>query len=248
VNNKFSKSTIESVLRKLNIKKNDDLMIHGDAGVVFQYGVDLQKNFDLLFKTIKNFIGNQGTILIPSFTPSFCKKKIFSKDLHDEEMGSFGKILIKKKNFKRTAHPIFSFLIKGQSFDYYNKAALNISFGHGSIFDLFHKKNGKILVLGNAFEKSAAFLHHIEETAKVNYRFYKYFSGFVLDKKNKKPVTVSYFVRKKNHINSLIFKKSIYMTLHKANFGRFETYSTSSSKLYNYCIKKLKNNKDYLIK
>ena len=244
----FSKIEIENILKKLGVKKNDDLMIHGDAGIIFQYGADLQKNFNLLFKTISNFIGKKGTILIPAFTPSFCKKRVFYKDSEENELGYFGKIFTEKKFFKRTSHPIFSFLIKGNNFNYYDNAALNVSLGKNSIFDLFHKKNGKILVLGNAFEKSAVFLHHIEDDAKVNYRYYKYFSGFILDKKIKKPIKVSYYVRKKNHVNSLIFKKSLHMILNITNFGRFEVYSISTKKLYNYCINKLKNNKNYLVK
>ena len=246
--NNFLKSEIEKILKKLKVKKDDDVMIHGDAGVIFQYGANLQKNFNVLFKTINNCIGKNGTILIPAFTPSFCKKKIFYKDSRENELGSFGEIFTQKKNFKRTSHPIFSFLIKGKNFDYYNNAALDVSFGNNSIFDLFHKRNGKILVLGNAIEKSAVFLHHIEDVAKVNYRFYKYFSGFILDKKIKKPIKVSYFVRKRNYINSLIFKKSIHMILNKTNFGRFEVYSISAKKLFNHCIKRLRNNKNYLVK
>ena len=96
--NNFLKSEIEKILKKLKVKKDDDVMIHGDAGVIFQYGANLQKNFNVLFKTINNCIGKNGTILIPAFTPSFCKKKIFYKDSRENELGSFGEIFTQKKN------------------------------------------------------------------------------------------------------------------------------------------------------
>ena len=54
-----------------------------------------------LFKTIDNRIGKKGTILMPAFTPSFCKKKKFYKDSKENELGSFGKIFTEKKFFKR---------------------------------------------------------------------------------------------------------------------------------------------------
>ena len=245
--NNFSKKTIENILKKLDIKKNDDVMIHGDAGIIHQYDINIKKGFNLLFNTIEKFIGKKGTILIPHFSYSFCKKKKFYKNSNKSELGIFNKMFTERKNFKRTSHPIFSFLIKGKNWNYYNNSKLNICFGKSSIFDLFHKKNGKIVVLGNAFEQSATFLHHIEDVAKVNYRFYKSFSGFIIDKKIKKFITVSYYVRKLNCKSKLKFKKSLHKILKKTNVGRFQVYSISSSKLYNHCMIKLKNNKNYLI-
>ena len=245
--NNFSKKTIENILKKLDIKKNDDLMIHGDAGIIHQYDINIKKGFNLLFKTIEKFIGKKGTILIPHFSYSFCKKKIFNKNSNKNELSIFNNMFTERRNFKRTSHPIFSFHIKGNSLNYYNKSKLNICFGKNSIFDLFHKKNGKIIIFGNAFEKSATFLHHIEEVVQVNYRFYKSFPGFIIDKNIKKFITVSYYVRKLNYKSKLKFKKPLLKILKKTNFGRFQVYSISSSKLYNHCMIKLKNNKNYLI-
>ncbi len=54
-------------------------MIHGDAGIIHQYDINIKKGFNLLFKTIEKFIGKKGTILIPHFSYSFCEKKIFIK-------------------------------------------------------------------------------------------------------------------------------------------------------------------------
>ena len=73
--NNFSKKTIENILKKLDIKKNDDVMIHVDAGIIHQYDINIKKGFNLLFNTIEKFIGKKGTILIPHFSYSFCKKK-----------------------------------------------------------------------------------------------------------------------------------------------------------------------------
>ena len=245
--NNFSKKTIENILKKLDIKKNDDVMIHGDAGIIHQYDINIKKGFNLLFKTIEKFIGKKGTILIPHFSYSFCQKKKFYKNSNKSELGIFNKMFTERKNFKRTSHPIFSFFVKGKNWNYYNNSNLNICFGKNSIFDLFHKKKGKILVLGNSFEQSATFLHHIEDVAKVNYRFYKSFSGFIIDKKVKNFITVSYYVRKLNCKSKLKFKKSLHKILKKTNVGRFQVYSISSSKLYNHCMIKLKNNKNYLV-
>ena len=245
--NDFSKKKIIKILKELDIKKNDDLMIHGDSAIIYQYNINKKRGFSLFFQTIEDYIKKGGTILIPSFTFSFCKTKKFDRNLTKSQTGNFSQTFGKRINVKRTNHPIFSFYIKGKNWDYYNKAKLDICFGKDSIFDLFHKKNGKIIVLGNSFEKSTTFLHHIEEQAKVKYRFYKFFKGEIIDNNKKKELNVSYYVKKLSLNIKLKFKKSLFKKLKKANFKRFQVYSIASKKLYNYCMKKLKKDKKYLI-
>ena len=245
--NDFSKKKIIRILKGLDIKKNDDLMIHGDAAIIYQYNINKKKGFDLFFQTIEEYVKKKGTILVPSFTYSFCKTKKFDKTLTKSQVGNFSKTFGERIGVKRTNHPIFSFYIKGKNWDYYNKAKLDICFGRYSTFDLFHKKNGKIIVFGNSFEKSATFLHHIEEQAKATYRFYKFFKGEIIDNKKKKKLNVSYYVRKLNSNTKLKFKKSLFKKLNKTNFERFQVYSISSKKLYKHCMNKLKENKKYLI-
>lgn len=245
--NDFSKEKIIKILKKLDIKNNDDLMIHGDAAIIYQYNINKKKSFNLFFQTIEHYIKKKGTILVPSFTYSFCKTKKFDKNLTKSEVGNFSKIFGSRINVKRTSHPIYSFFIKGRNYEYYNKAKLDKCFGEGSIFDLFHKKNGKIIIFGNTFEKSATFLHHIEEKAKVTYRFYKFFKGEIIGNKKKKKLNVSYYVRKLSLNTQIKFKKTLFEKLKKTNFGRFQVYSISSKKLYNYCMNRLKKNEKYLI-
>ena len=72
--NDFSKKKIIKILKKLDIKNNDDLMIHGDAAIIYQYNINKRKSFSLFFQTIEHYI-KKGTILVPSFTYSFCKTK-----------------------------------------------------------------------------------------------------------------------------------------------------------------------------
>ena len=90
-------------------------------------------------------------------------------------------------------------------------------------------------------------MHHIEEKAKVTYRFYKFFKGEIIGNRKKKKLNVSYYVRKLGLNTQLKFKKTLFEKLKKTNFGRFQVYSISSKKLYNYCMNRLKKNEKYLI-
>ncbi len=50
---------IKKLLKKLGIKKNDNLMMHGDSGVIEQF--NHYKKFDFFFNKIENYIGKGGT-------------------------------------------------------------------------------------------------------------------------------------------------------------------------------------------
>ena len=110
--NDFSKKKIIKILKELDIKKNDDLMIHGDAAIIYQYNINKKKGFDLFFQTIEEYVKKKGTILVPSFTYSFCQTKKFNKTLTKSQVGNFSKTFGKRIGVKRTNHPIFSFYIK----------------------------------------------------------------------------------------------------------------------------------------
>lgn len=236
---------IEKLFSDHGIKKNDDIMIHGDSGVIQQLGS--VGKFKFFFDRIIKFIGNQGTVLIPAFSYSFCKKKLFNPKITPSEVGLFSEIFRLRRDTKRTNHPIFSFSIYGKNWEIYKKARTETCFGKGTIFDIFHNFNGKIITMGTNFENSATFLHYIEQSAFVNYRYNKKFFGKIISKKNKEPINTTFYVRKRKL--NIKFKKPppYFKYLKKTEFGRYNVYSISSKKFYNICIKKLKRNPKYLV-
>ena len=50
--NDFSKEKIIKILKKLDIKNNDDLMIHGDAAIIYQYNINKKKVLIYFFKQL----------------------------------------------------------------------------------------------------------------------------------------------------------------------------------------------------
>ena len=56
-------------------------------------------------------VGPEGTILIPCFNWDFCKGKKFNYLETPPQIGSLPKIAFKREDFKRTKHPIYSFLV-----------------------------------------------------------------------------------------------------------------------------------------
>lgn len=245
---KKNKLSINLVLKKLLIKKGDNLIIHGDAGAIEQLNLNNVKKFKYFSDEVIKYLGKDGTILIPSFTYSFCKKKIFNPLLNKSEVGLFSEKFRKLKNYQRTDHPIFSFSIYGKNKKYFKKSNYETCFGENSIFELFLKKNGKIISFGSSFEDSVTFLHFIEQSAKVKYRYLKKFEGIIKKNNKKKKIFTNYYVRDLKKNKSFVMPKPLFKIIKKASFGRYLVTSISSKKLYLHCMKKLKNDDNYLIK
>ena len=239
---------ITSLLKKLKIKKNDIIMMHGDASFISQFSkIDFKKDLNLFFDKLIDKVGKNGAILCPTFTYSFCKKKKFDLKKSKSEIGVFSEIFRNRKDTFRTEHPIFSFSIFSKKHNFKN-SSLTTCFGKNSIFERFLDKNGKILILGSTIEDSCTFLHHLEEVANVNYRYNKNFKGKIILKKKTISISTNYFVRKKQIKNTTFIKKnSLIKIALKILFGRFYAYKISSKKLTKKILPKLKYNNRYLV-
>ena len=68
---------IKSAFKVCGIKKNDVIFIHADE--ILSTQIKFEKRTDdptmLFIETLIDFIGDVGTIIIPTFTYSFIKKK-----------------------------------------------------------------------------------------------------------------------------------------------------------------------------
>ena len=133
------KSEFYKIFKDLKILKNDTIMVHGDAGVLAQYSYD-KSILNFFFDSLIKYIGKNGNILIPAFTTSFCRKRIFNIQSSKSEVGLFSEIFRKRKDTKRTSHPIFSFSIYGKKWKYFNSSETNTCFGENSLFDFFKRR------------------------------------------------------------------------------------------------------------
>lgn len=227
-------------------------MLHGDAGVAAQLKSDIKNKLNVFFNEIIYYIGKRGTVLVPAFTYRSCKKKYFDYKNSPSELGLFSENFRKRALIKRTKNPIFSFSIYGKKYKYFDKADINTCFGKNSIFDYFHKVNGKIICLGCDINR-VTFTHYVEEFFKVQYRYYKIFKILTKYKNKQKIINIKYYVRKVNR-PSKIDLRNLYKYLKKSkkikeiNFGRYNFLSISSKDFFNACLFLLKKNKYSLIK
>jgi len=248
----ISLSQISKSLKKIDIKKGDLVMMHGDANISSQ--LDKGTIYHKLKKTfleIIKYLGPRGTLIIPTFTTSFTKKKFFNVKNSKSEIGLFSDYFRKIKGVKRNLHPIFSVAVIGKYSKIFLNSNLNDCFGEKSTFDLLHKLNGKIVCFGCGFNE-ITFTIYVEQCARVDYRYFKFFSGSINFKRKKRKITTRYFVRdlsKKTDLDLFLLRDVMKKRkkLKMASLGRIAIHKINSKDYFREASKLLKKNKYGLI-
>lgn len=232
------------LLDQLNIRKGDNVILHSNLGGLYQFEEKLSPEHFLKF--ILNYLGEKGTLLIPTYNYNFTKGEPFSRRKSKSQVGLLGNSLIKKYYKSRTIAPVFSHIVFGRLKKLIFKCDIENVFGDQSIFSILKKKNFKILCFCCS-PKNITFLHFIEQQLKVNYRYNKLFHGI----SEKKKITIKYFVGKK-HIDYSPKEKKILKLVNNKQFreteyGRFKSYSVEANYLFKELRKKIKKRNNYII-
>lgn len=163
-----------SKYKMVGLKKSQVVYITSDFGKVIS-NLDLNKNKVLSnhFKAIKSIVGKNGTIVVPTATLNLCgTNKVFSpKDTQSYEMGAFSEYVRKRKESKRSLHPLWSVSAYGKHAKYITFNIPQHAFGYNSAFHRLIKKNAFCLSIGTDPRKSISMVHHVELVCGVPYRF-----------------------------------------------------------------------------
>ncbi len=186
---------IQKSFHNIGIKKNDIVMIHGDAGVAAQYlDISANRKIDFLIEQIKDYFSEGGTILVPAFSYSFTKNENFDLNNTESTVGLFSERFRKSNNVNRTKHPIFSISTWGKLKDDFQDGTISDCFGPNTFFEKLLERNVTLITLGCDFS-SLTFVHYVEQKKQVSYRYSKSFSGCVIDSDQEVNITTDYYVR-----------------------------------------------------
>ena len=244
-------SDIQSALAKSDVNRGDVLFIHGDSIVSAQLKVDSKDKLKYFFLAVIDYLGKDGTLVIPSFTYSFTKNESFDVLNTKSSLGSFSEFFRGMEGVERSCQPIFSFCSVGKYSKLICSSDVTDCFGKKSGFGLLHSLNAKLMNLACPFEQT--FLHYVEQSMMVKYRYFKNFSGKIIQKNSNTLATTRYFVGNQlfNYRMDLSSLKELLLNrkmLHIVPFGRFAAYTTSSKDFYDCSIELLGKNKFALIK
>lgn len=138
---------------------------------------------------------NVPTVVMPTFTFSFCNGKSYDPLTSKSRMGALNEFFRKQDGVIRSNDPLMSVALKGK--DTY--LATNVgthSISDGSTFDMIHHKSGvKFLFIGPRIGDCLTYMHYLEWLFDVDYRYIRHFIGEIIDNGTTKTIDQDLFVR-----------------------------------------------------
>lgn len=165
------------------IKKGDVVYVVSDVLELAKQAREHGERFDrdAFLTSLQKKVGEEGTLLIPTFNWDFCKGIAFDYRTTPCRTGALGTAALKRSDFVRTKHPIYSFAVWGKDSRYLFEQDEPNSFGENSIFDYMYKQDAKALVIGLDAMDGLTFMHHVEQMVGVPFRFNKTFAADYTD-------------------------------------------------------------------
>jgi aminoglycoside 3-N-acetyltransferase len=218
---------INHFIDKLNIKQDDTLLITGNTIKLLRKMKRYNKafSFDLLIDKLINKLGKNGTLIIQTFNWDFCELKKYDIINSKSKTGSLGSAALKRKDFVRTNHPIYSFAVTGKYKEELKSLTNKGAFDKESPFNFLFEKKAEMIIFDLPLQNSFTFVHYVEEMEKVNYRYNKSFtSKYINDQGTSSVKTYHMYVRDiKNNILTYIepleelFRKNNAMDVYKVD-------------------------------
>ena len=129
-----------------------------------------------LIDELKNHVTEEGTLLFPVYSWAICRGVDYDYSKTQCEVGAFNNfILNNRKDFARTMHPIYSFMVWGKDAMKLTSMNNQEAWGKASPFFYMHQNGAKELDLNVKAVRSMTFKHYVEMSLKVPYRYPKYF-------------------------------------------------------------------------
>lgn len=187
------------IISYLDIKEGDILLVSSDILRLCCTCRENSEAFDpnIFIDTIIGKVGNAGTLLFPTYNWDFCQGKVFDYRNSASQAGALGNVALKRDDFKRTKHPIYSFAVCGYCQGYFCELNNVSAFGPDSPYAFLFEKHAKNLFVGVDYNPLFTPLHYIEEKVGVSYRYFKDFTApYKEENGNTKIVTYRMYVRK----------------------------------------------------
>jgi len=185
---------VVDALKESGVKDGDSIFVHSDLKSFGKINSVIKRNdfLESFVEALKEVVGRDGNIIMPTFSYSFCRKEIFDPEITPSTVGVLTEYFRKLDGVSRSIDPIFSVAAMGPDKNYFIDVGEDC-FGKKSIFDKLYKKNAKLIFLGETFDMT--YVHFVEQSCGVPYRFDKKFTGEVRQKKELKEFAFNYYVR-----------------------------------------------------
>jgi len=217
VNSHYSKDELVSTMRSLGIIEGDVLFCHSNVGYLgMPEGVKSKlEALDVILKGIREVIGEEGTLTVPTFTYSFGTDDVFCLDVSPSNCGMFSEFVREQPYSIRSCDPSVSVAAVGNKAKELTRDLPINAYCQEAFFGRLLRAKAKIFNIN--FDAGSTFLHYVERESNVPYRYDKTFSGEVLIDGNE-------YLRE-----STIWVRDLNIPGSESNFDRFNEAATEKN-------------------
>lgn len=125
-----------------------------------------QSAAQVLHQTLREVLGPQGTLLVPTYSYSFCRGEVYDPLASPSRLGPFGEYFRKVDGVTRSLEPIFSVAGQGPAAAGLFSDLPRDCFGPGCLYERLEAAGAKVLTVGVNLHYFTG-LHHLEQLAGV---------------------------------------------------------------------------------
>jgi aminopeptidase-like protein/aminoglycoside N3'-acetyltransferase len=206
--------------------------------------------FNTVFGAFMDVIGDEGTLVVPTFTFSFAKSQAYDPEATSSTSGMFSEMFRKLPQAHRSLDPMFSIAAVGRRAREFTDDAPIECFGPGSFFDRFMKANGAIFNIG--IPVGSTFIHYVEQSLNVPYRFKKLFTGQLIKDGNARKASAVFFCQDLTNPDTVadwtLFEKEARRqeAVRTVVVGRCQVSTIRAEDVFGICMEGLKKNPWFL--
>ena len=171
---------VVSALRQAGLRKGDTVFGHSNVALFGrpEWARNAEELCEGLASAFWEVIGSEGTLVVPTFTYSFCKREEFDPLMTASACGLFAEWVRNQSGARRSHDPIFSVAALGPLADELTANVPLECFGPGSFWERLINRGGLVCNF-NVFELGSTLFHYIERRLDVPYRYDKVFPGVI---------------------------------------------------------------------
>lgn len=247
-------AAIGEALAAIGLHSGDTALVHSDAMVAAQLPpLPDAKRLGLLIDALQASIGPEGTLVMPAFSYSFTKNEPYDVLNTPSTVGMLTEYFRKQKVACRSADPIFSVAARGPRAKELCSVAVKECFGPDSVFAVLRRLNSYVVCLGCPLTSGGTFVHYVEKSNGVDYRYDKAFRGTIVwPDRSSTEESVIYYVRNLERksgadLRRLQRRLEANGQLKKATLGRVRVLGVRAVDFYETASQMLKEDPSSLI-
>lgn len=191
----YTRRDLENALAAVGARSGDTVFVMSNLGFfgVPEGGLTSENVLRTALSAFDAVLGPQGTLSVPAFTYSFCRKEEFEPARTATKMGLFAESVRKLPQTVRSDDPIFSVAAYGAKARRLTENVPEVCFGPGSFWERLLDEDAVFIHLN--FLMGPPLIHYFERKLGITYRMDRPFTGTLIKDGKREARRAVYFSR-----------------------------------------------------